>query len=172
MGAARSGDVAAAKQAVEQLRALKDKLANANDAYWTGQTEIQEKSAVAWIAFSEGRKGQAITMMRQAADLEDKSGKHVAMENRLSPIRELLGELLLEAGEPAQALKEFEASLRSNPNRYRSFAGAAKASVQLGNRNNAKSFYEKLVTLGDSADTERPDLLAARQFLAQFKRNG
>ena len=66
---------------------------------------------------------------------------------------------------------EFEASLRSNPNRYRSFAGAAKASVQLGNPNNAKSFYEKLVTLGDSADTERPDLLAARQFLAQFKRN-
>ena len=171
MGAARSGDVATAKQAVEQLRVLKDKLANANDAYWTGQTEIQEKSAVAWIAFREGRKGQAIMMMRQAADLEDKSGKHVAMENRLSPIRELLGELLLEAGEPAQALKEFAASLRSNPNRYRSFAGAAKASVQLGNPNNAKSFYEKLVTLGDSADTERPDLLAARQFLAQFKRN-
>jgi hypothetical protein len=54
--------------------------------------------------------------MREAADLEDKSGKHVAMEIRLSPMRELLGELLLQANEPALALKEFESSLRSYPN--------------------------------------------------------
>jgi tetratricopeptide (TPR) repeat protein len=170
VGAARSGDVAAAKRAVEQLRVLGERLARANDAYWTGQTEIQEKAAVAWITFGEGRKGEAVTIMRQAADLEDKSGKHVAMENRLSPMREMLGELLLEAGEPAQALKEFEASLRNNPNRYRSFAGAAKASVQLGNRTGTKYFYEALVALTDSANTARPDLDTARQFLAQLKR--
>jgi hypothetical protein len=54
------------------------------------------------------------------------------MENRLSPIRELLGELLLEANEPAKALREFETSLRNNPNRYRSFAGAAKAAERVG----------------------------------------
>jgi tetratricopeptide (TPR) repeat protein len=172
VGAARSGDVAAAQRAGEQLRVLGERLARANDAYWTGQTEIQEKAAVAWITFGEGRKGEAITIMRQAADLEDKSGKHVAMENRLSPMREMLGELLLEAGEPAQALKEFEASLRNNPNRYRSFAGAAKASVQLGNRTGAKYFYEALVALTDSGNTARPDLVAARQFLAQLKREG
>ena len=166
IGAARSGDLTKAKEAVDQLRVLKDRLAKANDAYWTGQVAIQEQAAEGWLALGEGRKGDAIKAMRQAADLEDRSGKHVAMENRLSPIRELLGELLLEANEPAQALEEFETSLRNNPNRYRSFAGAAKAAERVGNRAQARSYYEKLVTLAARADDGRPGLAAAKQYLA------
>jgi hypothetical protein len=102
-----------------------------NDDYWSGQVDIQERAATAWIMLGDGRKPEAIRWMREAADLEDKSGKHVAMEIRLSAMRELLGELLLQANEPALALKEFESSLRSYPNRYRSFAGAAKAAEVL-----------------------------------------
>ena len=166
IGAARSGDLTKAKEAVDQLGGLRDRLAKANDAYWTGQVAIQEQAAGAWLALAEGRKGDAIAAMRQAADLEDRSGKHVAMENRLSPIRELLGELLLEANEPVQALKEFETSLRNNPNRYRSFAGAAKAAERAGDRAQAKSYYEKLVALAAQADGGRPDLVAAKQYLA------
>jgi tetratricopeptide (TPR) repeat protein len=166
IGAARSGDLPKAKEAVNQLGGLRNTLAKANDAYWTGQVAIQEQAAGAWLALAEGRKGDAIAAMRQAADLEDRSGKHVAMENRLSPIRELLGELLLEANEPVQALKEFETSLRNNPNRYRSFAGAAKAAERAGDRAQAKSYYEKLVALAGQADGGRPDLVAAKRYLA------
>ena len=166
IGAARSGDLPKAREAVDQLGRLRDTLAKANDAYWTGQVAIQEQAAGAWLALAEGRKGDAIAAMRQAADLEDRSGKHVAMENRLSPIRELLGELLLEANEPVQALKEFETSLHNNPNRYRSFAGAAKAAEQAGDRAQAKSYYEKLVALAAQADGGRPDLVAAKRYLA------
>ena len=166
IGAARSRELPKAREAIAQLGALKDKLAKANDAYWTGQVAIQEQAADAWLALAEGRKGEAVAAMRQAADLEDRSGKHVAMENRLSPIRELLGELLLEANEPAQALKEFETSLRNNPNRYRSFAGAAKAADRAADRALAKHYYEKLVSLAGNADPPRPDLVAAKQFLA------
>jgi predicted Zn-dependent protease len=166
IGAARTGDLPKAREAVDQLGGLRDTLAKANDAYWAGQVAIQEQAAGAWLALAEGRKGDAIAAMRQAADLEDRSGKHVAMENRLSPIRELLGELLLEANEPVQALKELETSLRNNPNRYRSFAGAAKAAEQAGDRAQAKSYYEKLVALAAQADRERPDLVAAKRYLA------
>jgi len=166
IGAARSGDLPKAREAVDQLGRLRDTLAKANDAYWTGQVAIQEQAAGAWLALAEGRKGDAIAAMRQAADLEDRSGKHVAMENRLSPIRELLGELLLEANEPVQALKEFETSLHNNPNRYRSFAGAAKAAERTGDRAQAKSYYEKLVALAAQADGGRPDLVAAKRYLA------
>jgi hypothetical protein len=166
IGAARSGDPAKAKEAIDQLAALKGRLAKANDAYWTGQVAVQEEAAGAWLALAEGRKGDAIAAMRQAADLEDRSGKHVAMENRLSPMRELLGELLLEANEPAQALKEFETSLRNNPNRYRSFAGAAKAAERVGDQAQAKSYYEKLVALAAGADGVRPDLVTAKRYLA------
>jgi Tfp pilus assembly protein PilF len=88
------------------------------------------------------------------------------MENRLSPIREMLGELLMEAQEPQQALKEFETSLRNNPNRYRSFAGAAMAADRAGDRGQARSYYTKLVSLAGSADTARPDLIAAKRYLA------
>ena len=166
VGAARNGDLTKAKEAADQLRALKDRLDKANDAYWAGQVAIQERASEAWIALVEGRKGEAIAAMRQAADLEDRSGKHVAMENRLLPIRELLGELLIEAQEPAQALKEFETSLRNNPNRYRSFAGAARAADRAGDRVHARSYYEKLISLAGNADTARPDLIAAKQYLA------
>jgi len=154
-----------AKDAVDHLRVLKDKLDKASDEYWAGQVAIQELASEAWIALVEGRKGEAIAAMRQAADLEDRSGKHVAMENRLSPIREMLGELLMEAQEPAQALKEFETSLRNNPNRYRSFSGAATAADRAGDGARARLYFEKLVTLAGNADTARPDLIAAKQYL-------
>jgi predicted Zn-dependent protease len=166
IGAARSGDLTKAREAIDQLGVLKDRLAKANDAYWTEQVVIQQQAAGAWFALAEGRKADAIVAMRLAADLEDRSGKHVAMENRLSPMRELLGELLLEANEPVQALKEFEASLHNNPNRYRSFAGAAKAAERAGDPAHAKSYYEKLVALAAQADDGRTDLLAAKQYLA------
>jgi hypothetical protein len=166
IGAARSGELPKAKEAVHRLGALKDTLAKANDAYWTGQVAIQEQAAAAWLALAEGRNGEAIAAMRQAADLEDRSGKHVAMENRLSPMRELLGEMLLEANEPGPALKELETSLRNNPNRYRSFAGAAKAAAKVNDPAQARSYYEKLVALAGNADTTRPDLAAAKQYLA------
>jgi len=92
------------------------------------------------------------------------------MENRLSPMRELLGELLVAANEPKQALPEFAASLRSNPNRYRSFAGAAKAAERLGDGAQAKMYHEKLLSLAAGADTERVELVAARRFLATKQR--
>ena len=165
VGAARNGELAKARDAVDHLRGLKNKLDTASDEYWAGQVAIQEFASEAWIALVEGRKVDAIAGLRQAADLEDRSGKHVAMENRLSPMRELLGELLIEAQEPTQALKEFERSLHNNPNRYRSFAGAAKAADRVGDRARARSYYDKLLELAGNADTARPDLIVAKQYL-------
>jgi hypothetical protein len=166
IGAARSGDPIKAKQAVQELYRLKESLAETNDTYWADQVTIQEQAVGAWVALAEGRNADGIAAMRQAADREDRSGKHVAMENRLSPMRELLGELLLEANEPTQAMQEFATSLRNNPNRYRSFAGAAKAAERAGHPAQAKTYYQKLVSLAASADTIRPDVLAAKQYLA------
>ena len=105
--------------------------------------------------------------MRSAADLEDTSEKHIAMENRLVPMRELLGELLLEVHEPAAALMEFEASLQRVPNRFRSFSGAARAAELAGDREQAKVLYAKLIALAHQADTDRPELVYARAFLAK-----
>ena len=104
--------------------------------------------------------------MRNAADREDRTEKHVAMENRLSPMRELLGELLLEAGQPADAVREFERSLLTVPNRIRSLAGAGRAASNIRDRRLAASYYRQLLALAANADGDRPELGAARQFLA------
>jgi tetratricopeptide (TPR) repeat protein len=167
LGAARGGDPAAAGPSVERLRGLRGRLAEAGDAYWAEQVQIQETAAAAWIALAEGRREEALRLMRAAADLEDRTEKHIAMENRLSPMRELLGEMLLEAGEPAAALPEFEASSKVAPNRYRSFAGAAKAAERGGDLEAARRWYGRLLELTAEADTERPEMAAARQFLAR-----
>ena len=103
----------------------------------------------------------------RSARMEDTSEKHIAMENRLVPMRELLGELLLEVHEPAAALVEFEASLQRVPNRFRSFVGAARAAELAGDREKAKAFSAKLFALADKADTDRPELVYARAFLAK-----
>jgi tetratricopeptide (TPR) repeat protein len=104
--------------------------------------------------------------MRAAADGEDGSVKHVAMENRLYPLRELYAELLLEAGQPAAALREFETALEQTPNRYRTFLGIARAANASGNRQKASEYYDKLVNLAKHADTERPETKEAKSFLA------
>jgi hypothetical protein len=167
LGAARSADLDGARRNVEELVRLRTKLVAAQDPYWTEQLDIQIEAARAWIALGEGRVDDAIASMRVAAEREDRTEKHVAMENRLSPMRELLGELLLEAGKPAQAQREFELSLQSIPNRFRSLAGAGRAAALAGHEAQARSHYRQLLTLARDADSERAPLEAAREFLAK-----
>ena len=167
IGAARSGDSAAATRDLGQLSRLRQELSTpAGDPYWAEQVGIQETAAIAWVALSESRVNDAVAPMRKAADWEERTEKHVAMENRLWPMRELLGELLIEAGRPRDALREFERSLRAVPNRFRSLAGAARAASASSNRSLAASYYRQLLALAANAESERPELGAARQFLA------
>jgi len=170
LGAARSGDVAAAKQDLIQISRLRQELATAGDPYWAEQVGFQETAASGWIALAEKNVPQAIALMRDAADREDRTEKHVAMENRLSPMRELLGELLLEAGRPRDALREFELSLRTMPNRFRSLAGAGQAAALTGNRRLARSYYDRLLSQAAEADGQRVALSAARAFVAEAGR--
>lgn len=166
VGAARSGDPAAARGELEEIRSLGRTLADAGNAYWAEQVKVQDTAAAAWIAQAEGRRDEAVQLMRAAAELEDRTEKSVAMENRLSPMREMVGEMLLAGGEPAAALHEFEASLQGAPNRYRSIAGAAKAAEGVGDRQAARAWHERLLQLTADADTERPEMTAARRFVS------
>jgi len=143
LGAARTGDIAAAKQALAEIASRQQQLAAAGDPYWADQVGIQETAASAWIALANHRKAEAVTLMRSAADREDRSEKSVAMENRLSPMRELLGELLLQAARPKDALAEFERSLEAVPNRRRSLNGAAEAAEKSGNLGLAETYRQR-----------------------------
>ena len=73
----------------------------------------------------------------------------------IKPARELLGDMLIELGQPAEALKEFEASHRVEPNRFQGLYGAARAAELAGDRARARTYYGRLVTLGKDADADR-----------------
>ena len=167
LGMARSGDLAGAKREIQAVQELRSALEQSSQSYWADRTQEQIFAAAAWVAYAEGARDQATTLMRAAADGEDGSVKHVAMENRLYPMRELLGELLLQIGQPAAALGEFEASLKENPNRYRSLSGAGRAAEAAGDRQKAVRYFEKLVALASKADTTRPELDHANAFLGR-----
>ena len=167
VGAARGDDRAAATRDLAELSRLRQELtAPGADPYWAEQVAILEKAAGAWVALGESRTEDAVAAMQEAANREDRTEKHVAMENRLWPMRELLGELLIETGRPREALREFERSMRVVPNRFRSLAGAARAASDAGNRRLALTYYRKLLTQAANAEGDRPELETARRFVA------
>jgi hypothetical protein len=167
LGMARIGDLAGAKAEIEAIKALRASLEKSNQSYWADRSEEQMLAISAWIALKEGTADQAVKFMRAAADGEDGSIKHVAMENRLYPLRELLAELLLMSGQPAAALREYETALKQTPNRYRAFLGMARAATAVGDRRKATEFYGKLLDLAKNADTEREEIREAKEFLAR-----
>jgi tetratricopeptide (TPR) repeat protein len=166
MGAARSGDTAAAQADIEKLKALREGLTKANQSYWAEQVEVQILGAQAWTAQAQGKKDEALKFMRAAADLEDRSEKHVAMENRLYPMRELLGDMLMEQQRPDLALQEYEGSMKNAPNRLRGFYGVAKAAEASGDKKKAAAYFVKLAQLTRTGDGDRAEIRESKQRVA------
>ena len=167
IGMARSGDVAGAKGEIEAMEALRGALQKSDQAFWAERTDEQILAVSAWLALKDGNPTQAAKLMRSAADSEDASVKHVTMENRLYPLREMLAEMLLEAGQPSAALQEYEAAIKAYPNRYRGYWGAALAARDAGQKARAAEFMAKFVVLTKGADPSRPEVASAKAFLAQ-----
>jgi tetratricopeptide (TPR) repeat protein len=163
LGAARTGDTAAANAAVARLAALGDKLSAPNDGYWRGQVEIQRRGVAAWAAFADGRADEALTLMREAADMEDATEKAPVTPGPIKPARELLGEMLLELKKPSEALAAFESTLKKEPNRFRAIYGAANAADAAGDHAKAKTYYANLIQLAGRASASRKELDAARR---------
>lgn len=166
IGAARSGKPEAAKADVQKLAELRDRLREAKDNYWPDIVDIQRQVAAAWVLHAEGKHDEALQAMSAAADAEDKTEKHAITPGPLAPARELYGFMLLDRGMAKEALAAFEASKAKEPNRLQGYAGAAKAADKLGDKAAARDNYQQLVTLTAQGDTERPEVTAAKKYLA------
>ncbi len=167
LGAARTGDVDAARAATAELATRQAALAAEGNHYWAREVDVQQRAATAWTVFAEGRPAEALDLMRRAADLEDANEKHIVTPGRVLPARELLGDMLLEARQPAAALREYEASRAREPNRFRGYAGAARAAEAAGERDQATMLYGRLLALTDGSTTDRPEIARARAYLGR-----
>jgi tetratricopeptide (TPR) repeat protein len=166
LGAARSGKPEAAKADIAKLAELTDKLREGKDAYWSEIVDIQRQVAAAWVLHAEGKYDEALKAMSAAADAEDGTEKSPVTPGPLAPARELYGEMLLDRGMAKEALAAFEATKAKEPNRFRGLLGAAQAAEKLGDKTAAKANYEKLLALTGGSSSDRPELAAARKFVA------
>ena len=167
LGAARSGNPAAAKVDIVKIGELRDKLRLAKDVYWSEQVDIQAQVASAWVLFAEGQHDDALKTMSAAADAEDKSEKHPVTPGVPRPARELYGVMLLERGLAKEALAAFEATLKKEPNRLGACAGAAQAAAKLGDRAKAREYSKRIVAIAGAADKTRTEVTDARAVLKQ-----
>jgi Tfp pilus assembly protein PilF len=167
LGAARSGNLDGARSDIAKLAELREKLRQAKDEYWSEQVDIQRQVATAWLMNAENKKAEALAAMSTAADAEDKTEKSIVTPGPLAPARELYGAMLLEHGMAKEALAAFEATLTKEPNRLGATIGAAKAAERSGDAAKARQYYAKVVALADRADATRPDVAAARAFMAK-----
>jgi Tfp pilus assembly protein PilF len=163
LGAARTGALADAGASIAALDQIANKLAAAGETYWAGQVRIQHDGATAFLRLAEGKGAEALKLMAETAAREDATDKNAVTPGPLAPARELLGEMLLLTGDPAGALREFQATLKKEPNRFRAMYGAAKAASLSGDRKLAQAHYQALLKMCANADQPgRPELAEAR----------
>jgi hypothetical protein len=164
LGAARAGNPAAAEPEIARLGELHAALLTAGDEYWAQQVEIQQRSAKAWAAFAAGQHDTALRALREVAALEDSTDKAAVTPGPLAPAREQLGEMLLAMDRPADALREFEAVMKKEPNRFRATYFAARAAEAAGLKDAAEQHYRAIVRIAAAGDSDdRPELREARQ---------
>jgi tetratricopeptide (TPR) repeat protein len=166
LGRAHTGDLDGARKAIARMQELRDATKDPKFDYFKRHLDLQMQAASAWVAASEGDTQQAIEMLRRAADAEDILGKHPVSPGAFVPIREQLGDLLLEIRQPTEAQREFEAALKIYPGRFKSLYGAARAAEQTGDNQAASRYYTKLAAQTAKATGSRDELNHVREFLS------
>ena len=168
LGAAQTGALDAARASIATLGDIQSRLTKANETYWAEQVAIQRDGAAAFLALAEKRPDDAVTMMRAVATREDATEKNAVTPGPLAPARELLGDMLIELKKPGEALIEYQATMKKEPNRFRAVYGAAKAASLAGDKAKARTYYTQLLDICKRADSPgRPELVEARAFVGR-----
>ena len=166
LGSVHTGNLPAARSELEELGRLHKKLVELKDSYKANQVDIQLKAAEAWIRFGEGKHTEAIKLMEQSAEMEDKTEKHPVTPGKVVPARELLEDLLLAMNKPADALVAYEADLKKHPNRFNGLYGAAMAAEKSNASDKASAYYKRLTEVTGRTPSNRPELEKAKSYLA------
>jgi hypothetical protein len=163
LGAVHVHDLAAAKNELNQLQVIQTKLKESKENYKANLVLIQIRASEGWIKFAEGQKAEAITLMVEAADMEDLTEKDPVTPGEVIPARELLGDLYLEINDPAKALEAYELDLKRHPNRFNGLYGAGLAAQRSGNSKKAVLYYTQLIAMTNFSASNRPELSTARR---------
>jgi tetratricopeptide (TPR) repeat protein len=162
LGAGRMKDVAGARAAAAALDQAHRDLAAAGEEYWSEQVKIQLLGVSAWLRLAEGYNDEALSLLREAADAEDKTEKASVTPGPIAPAREMLGDMLAELGHPAAALAAYDTTLKKEPNRLRALIGAVNAANASSDKAAAARHMKTLAAVAAKADPGRPELSALK----------
>ena len=165
IGSVNTNNLNAANNELKILNRIHDTLTAQKDTYKANQVAIQIKTSEAWICMKEGKRGEALTFMQLAADMEDKTEKNPVTPCEVIPARELLGDMLLQLNMPMKALEAYEADLNKHPNRFNAVYGAGLAAQKSGNTQKSKSYFQQLLNVAGKTTSNRSELTKAKQFL-------
>ena len=165
LGSVHTNKLDAARIELWELKSIHEKLIEAKENRKANFVLIQIKASEGWIKLSEGKKAEAISLMSNAADMEDATEKDPVTPGEVIPARELLGDMYLEMGQFAKALEAYEADLKRHSKRFNGLYGAGLAAEKLGDNNKARLYYDQLIVTVDPSAKGRPELERVKKFV-------
>ena len=166
LGFTNTGNSSKAQKELDILINLRNRLNEAKNSYESGQVTIQIESIKGWIEYSKGNTEKAIEYMKLASKLESETSKAAVTPGEIIPAEELLADLYMLTGRHKEALESYELNLKGRPFRFNGLYGAAKAAQKLDNNELAAYYFEKLIKVSEDVNSSRPELLEAKDFLA------
>jgi tetratricopeptide (TPR) repeat protein len=163
IGAAHLGDLQGARKDIEQIEAIHKQLLAQKKTDFAKAVGRDRKQAAAWLANAEHRNDEALKLLRESAEKDD----GVSDASDQIPAREMLADMLFELKRPQEALTEYEADLKLNPNRFNALYGAARAAEAAGKTQEADSYYATLVKMCAGSNSDRPELARAKSLVAE-----
>jgi tetratricopeptide (TPR) repeat protein len=164
IGLARVGKAEGARKEAAEIEGIHKKLSEEKKSKsMIDAIDEDRKEAESWADYAEGKTDHAIGLLRPIADKA--TGVFEASDE--IPAREMLADMLLARNRPAEALTEYEADLNTNPNRFDSLYGAARAAQDAGKAEKASGYFAQLVKNCEGSDSVRPELSDAKEWLAK-----
>lgn len=155
-------DAAASAAALKSFDEITEAARKSSKPYIAEGMKEERKIIEAWSLYAAGKTDQATKLLAERADKQDKVGKG----ETAIPARELLADMLLEAGKPQEALSQYEISLKTDPNRFNGLYGAAQAANELQQKDKAAAYVAQLLKNCDGIHSDRPELAQAKTLLA------
>lgn len=164
LGAAHLGKVEETKAAIVRLEALEAATAKVGEELFARNIKVLRLALSGWLARVEGNDKSSLALLREAAELETSTPKHAVTPGPTLPAYELLGDMLMEQEQPAEALAAYKRSMELYPKRFNSLLGAARAAKALGDKASARGFYQQLREVAEGG-TRQPALQEAGRYL-------
>ncbi len=164
IGGARNGQLEVATEAIQRLEKLEQSMGDSPDnKYWRQQIANQKHAVKSWYYYLRGSFDNALDLMQNTTELEESTLTDPNSPGELLPAAELYGDMLMMTNQASEALKAYETSLESRPNRLNALYGAAQAAEKMGDAAKAKEYYAKLLALRGNGSSTRKEFDEAQK---------